>query len=201
MLDVKVSATRGAFTLRAEIMDAGFICLSGLNGSGKSSLLNIIAGKLKPDEGYVKINLRDVTDLPLESRGVVLVNPDSFIPHLDVEKHLRWGAAARKVTVDDSIIRSMKEHLGITYSGRVDRLSFGMRERVALATALLSRPKTLLVDEAFSNIDNRDAFIEAFRDLCRSGKVDLVHTTQQKTDASLADHHYDLVGGVSSRIF
>ena len=201
MLDVKVAVARGNFILKAEINDAGFICLSGLNGSGKSSLLNIIAGKLKPDEGYVKINSRDVTDLPLESREVVLVNPDSFIPHLDVEKHLKWGAAARRVNVDDSVIMGMKERLGITYSGRVDKLSFGMRERVALATALLSGPKALLVDEAFSNIDNREAFIEAFRDLCRSAKVDLVHTTQQKTDAKLADHHYDLVGGLCSRIF
>jgi molybdate/tungstate transport system ATP-binding protein len=201
MLDVKVSLSRGNFLLKAEIHDGGFVCLSGLNGSGKSTLLNIIAGKLKLDEGYVKINAKDVSGLPPEGREVVLVNPDSYIPHLQVEKHLLWGARARKVPVDYRAVDSLKAQLGIDYQGRVDTLSLGMRERVSLATALLSRPKVLLVDEAFSNIDNRFEFIEVFKGLCAKEGVDLVHTTQQKSDARIADHHYDMVDGTSTRVF
>lgn len=201
MIDVQVSLARPNFALRAEIHDRGFICLSGLNGSGKSTLLNIIAGKFKPDAGYVRINGRDVTRLPVEQREVVLVNPDSFIPHLVVEKHLRWGARARNLDVDEASVASLKEQLGIDYSGRVDALSLGMRERVALATALLSRPKVLLVDEAFSNIDHRNEFIDIFKGLCTAAGLDLVHTTQQKADASTADHHYDMVDGKSMKVF
>ncbi len=201
MLDVNVSLTRGSFTLHGEIHDAGSIFLSGLNGSGKSSLMNIIAGNLIPDAGYVKVNQTNITGLPVEQRGVVLVNPDSFIPHLDVEKHLRWGAGAKKLTLDEASVIETKELLGIDYAGRVDKLSLGMRERVALATALLSRPKVLLVDEAFSNIDNRAAFIQTFRNVCVGRSVDLVHTTQQKADADLSDHHYEIVKGLTSREF
>lgn len=200
MLDVKVSMTRGAFALKAEIHDSGFICLSGLNGSGKSSLLNIIAGTLKPSEGYIRINSKDVTGLPMEKREVVLVNPDSLIPHLGVDKHLTWGAEAKKVPVDRDTIKKVKDGLGISYTGRIDKLSLGMRERVSLATAYLSKPKVILVDEAFSNIDHRDDFIKSFSGLCREGAIDLVHTTQRKDDAMLADHHYDMVAGVSSRM-
>jgi molybdate/tungstate transport system ATP-binding protein len=201
MLEVHASLKRGLFALDAEIHDSGFICLSGLNGSGKSTMLNVIAGVLKPDEGYVRVDSKDVTKLPMEQRGVVLVNPDSFIPHLEADKHLAWGVSARKIQLDADTIGKTKLELGISYQGRVDKLSLGMRERVSLATALLSRPKAILVDEAFSNIDHREDFIRKFASLCKAESIDLVHTTQRTEDARLADHHYELTAGVSSRIF
>jgi molybdate/tungstate transport system ATP-binding protein len=200
-LEVQASLKRGLFTLKAEINDSGFICLSGLNGSGKSTLLNVIAGILKPDEGFVKVDSKDVTKKPMEQRGVVLVNPDSLIPNLVVDRHLVWGASAKKIQVDGRAIRRIKENLGISYLGRVDRLSLGMKERVSLATALLSKPEVILVDEAFSNIDHREDFIKTFASLCKSESIDLMHTTQRAEDALLADHHYELVAGTSSRIF
>ena len=201
MLEANVSLRRGLFTLKAEISDSGFICLSGLNGSGKSTLLNVIAGGLKPDAGFVKIGSKDVTKLPMEQRGVVLVTPDSLIPNLEVDRHLVWGASAKRTQVESETIRRIKEDLGITYHGRVDRLSLGMRERVSLATALLSKPKAILVDEAFSNVDHREDFIGSFASLCKAESVDLMHTTQRSEDASLADHHYELISGLSSKIF
>jgi len=192
---------RGLFNLDAEINDSGFICLSGLNGSGKSTLLNVIAGVLKPDAGFVKTGSKDVTKLPMEQRGVVLVTPDSLIPNLEVDRHLVWGVSAKKVRIDAEAITRTKEALGITYHGRVDRLSLGMRERVSLATALLSKPKAILVDEAFSNIDHREDFIRSFASLCKAETIDLMHTTQRSEDANLADHHYELVAGLTSKVF
>jgi len=200
MLEVQASLKRGLFTLKAEIKDSGFICLSGLNGSGKSTLLNVIAGILKPDEGFVKVDSKDVTKLPMERRGVILVSPDSLIPNLEVSRHLLWGASAKKIQVDNEAVSRIKENLGISYQGRVDRLSLGMRERVSLATALLSKPKAILVDEAFSNIDHREDFICTFASLCRTESIDLMHTTQRADDAVLADHHYQLTAGVSSKV-
>jgi molybdate/tungstate transport system ATP-binding protein len=201
MLEVQVSLKRGLFTLKAEILDSGFICLSGLNGSGKSTLLQIIAGILKPDQGHVRINSRDVVKLPTEQREVVLVNPDSLIPHLEVDRHLMWGASVKKIQVDHEVFNQVKETFGISFKGRVGRLSLGMRERVTLATALLSRPNVIMVDEAFSNIDHREDFISSFAALCKRASIDLVHTTQRTEDARLADHHYELQAGLSSRRF
>jgi len=201
MLQVRASLKRGLFNLDAEINDSGFICLSGLNGSGKSTLLNVIAGVLKPDAGFVKTGSKDVTKLPMEQRGVVLVTPDSLIPNLEVDRHLVWGVSAKKVHIDGESITRTKEALGITYHGRVDRLSLGMRERVSLATALLSKPKAILVDEAFSNIDHREDFIRSFASLCKAETIDLMHTTQRSEDANLADHHYELVAGLTSKVF
>ena len=137
----------------------------------------------------------------MEQRGVVLINPDSLIPHLQVDRHLAWGASAKRIQLDGESVRRIKEILGISYHERVDRLSLGMRERVSLATAFLSKPKAILVDEAFSNIDHREDFIESFAALCKTASIDLIQTTQRTEDAELADHHYELVAGASSRLF
>ena len=201
MIDATVTKAIGAFRLSAEIHDEGFICLSGKNGSGKSTLLKIIAGLLKPDTGSVKFGTTDVTRLSLERRGVVLVTPDSFIPHLGVDRHIRWGMRAKKLSHPESRISEVKGALGISFEGRVDRLSLGMRERVSLGTALLSEPMVLLVDEAFSNLDNKEATIRAFRGLCATRKTDVVFTTQTENEAGLADHHYSMEKGTSTRVF
>jgi molybdate/tungstate transport system ATP-binding protein len=200
LLDVEVSLKRRRFTLEAQIHDSGSICLSGPNGSGKSTLLNVIAGILKPSVGYIRVNSKDVTKLPIERRGVVLVNPESMIPHLDVERHLVWGAKVRHRVPSPELVREATDSLGITYSGRVDALSLGMRERVSLATALLAKPEVILVDEAFSNIDRRDGFIARYASMCKRDSIDLVFATQDPADASLAEHHYRIGGGVTVRV-
>ena len=92
MLDVRAKRKVGEFVLDAELHDEGFICLTGRNGSGKRTFLNVIAGLMPPDDGWVKVNNKDLTKVPLEKRGIVLVTPDSYIPHLTVDKHLQWGA-------------------------------------------------------------------------------------------------------------
>ncbi len=201
MIDVSVKKAFGAFNLKAEVHDQGFICLSGKNGSGKSTLLKVIAGQLKPDDGFVRLNSIEVTPKPIEERRIVLVTPDSYIPHLTVDAHLRWGMRARKVLHPEDFISEVREALRITYDGRVDSLSLGMRERVSLATALLSAPNVLLVDEAFSNLDDRDGFIQTYRRLCARGKADVIFTTQRKDEADGADHHYQMEDGNSVRLF
>jgi molybdate/tungstate transport system ATP-binding protein len=200
MIEVRVRKKLGEFQLDAELFDKGFICLAGQNGSGKTTLLKIISGIMAPDEGFVKLDSRDITSLPLEKRGVVLVAPDSYIPHLQVEKHLVWGARTRGVQVDHATVTKVKNALGISYETRLSRLSLGMRERVALATALLSQPRVVLIDETFSNIDNRDQFITEFRNLSSEASADVIFTTQFPEDSKLAEHKYVMEAGKAKRI-
>jgi len=200
VIDVSVKKTLGTFTLNARLQDEGFVCLSGKNGSGKSTLLRLIAGKLRPDEGFVKVNSVEVTSHPMEKRGVVLVTPDSYIPHFPVEKHLRWGASARGIRLAKDSVSATRAALGITYEGRMDKLSLGMRERVSLATAVLSHPSILLVDEAFAALDDKESLMSALRGLCSKQGVDVLFTTQEETDGNGADHHYLLQKGTSTRL-
>jgi molybdate/tungstate transport system ATP-binding protein len=202
MIEARVRKRLDDFMLDAELKDEGFIHLWGPNGAGKTTLLNVIAGVLAPDGGSVLVNSEDVTARPLERRGVVLVKQDSCLPHMSVETHLTWGAKARGVRVDEVYLEEVKRVLGVNFSGRVGNLSTGMRERVSLATALISAPKAILVDEVFSNLSGRTEFIEAYRSLSRSTKVDVLFTDQTGEVAPVSvDHSYRMDAGRATKEF
>jgi molybdate/tungstate transport system ATP-binding protein len=201
VIEAAVKKKRGSFKLDANVSDEHFICLTGKNGSGKTTLLNLIGGILTPDEGHVTLNSKNITNLPIERRRVSIITPDSCIPHLDVDRHMVWGAKNRGLNVEPDYITEVKTGLGINFDGKVRKLSLGMRERVTLATSLISRPELILVDETLSNIDNRRDFIDAFKDFTTKANIDVIFTTQSPEDSSEADHHYQLESGKSTRLF
>jgi molybdate/tungstate transport system ATP-binding protein len=201
MIDVRAKKKLGEFLLDAELHDEGFICLTGRNGSGKSTFLNIIAGVIPLDDGSVKLHSNDITNMPMENRGVVLVTPDSYIPHLSVNKHLVWGAKLVGRKLDPSYVEKVKSALGISYGDKLSKLSLGMRERVSLATVLLAKPRLILIDETFSNVDARDVFISEFRKLCSESNLEAIFTTQFQEDSSNADHQYLIEAGKMKKVF
>jgi molybdate/tungstate transport system ATP-binding protein len=137
----------------------------------------------------------------MERRKIVLVTPDSYIPHLRVDKHLVWGAKISGLKVEPAFVEKVKSKLGIKYADKVAKLSLGTRERVSLATALLSKPRLILVDETFSNIDSRDQFISAFRTLASESGIEVIFTTQFQDDAKNADHQYEMEAGRMTKVF
>jgi len=201
MIEAAVQKGYGEFSLDAAISEGGFICLAGRNGSGKTTFLRIVAGLTKPDRGHVKVGGRDVTDLPLERRSVVMVTPGSSIPSMRVDEHLRWGAKLKGVEVGGERLEAVKAALGIDFRGKVGKLSLGMRERVSLATALLSGPAGILVDEGFSNLHEREGFITAYRRLAAEAGIDVVFSTQDESDGKLAEHLYVMDDGRATRRF
>jgi molybdate/tungstate transport system ATP-binding protein len=200
MIELKAKKKLGSFFLDSELKDENFICLVGKNGSGKTSLLNIIAGVYKPDEGYVKINSETITDVSVEKKQVVLVTPDSCLPNMTVDNHLVWGAKLRRRHVEEKEVAEIKRNLGINYEGKVSKLSLGMKERVSLATALIAAPKVILIDEAFGNIDNRTEFINAYRVLARESMIDVIFSTQHAEDSECSDHLYRMEEGRTTKI-
>jgi len=195
LIDAKVCKRLGQFQLDAELRSDGTMCVAGRNGAGKTSLLRAIAGLLRIDEGHVRIGVLDVTALPVEKRGVVMVTPDSSLPSLDVDSHMMWGARLKGKRVGREELLRVKSNLGIDFSGPVRNLSLGMRERVSLATALLASPKAILVDEAFSSLHQRDEFIVSYSALAKETGIDLIFTSQDETDGRLADHLYSMANG------
>jgi len=201
MIEASVQKQFGQFSLDASMSETGFVCLAGKNGSGKTTFLRIIGGLTVPDGGQVKINGRDVTGMPLEKKGVVMVTPESTIPNLDVDGHLRWGAKLKRVEIRKDRLESVKAALGVDFQGKVGKLSLGMRERVSLATALLSAPAVILVDEAFSNLHEREKFISTYRLLATDARIDVVFSTQDESDGKLAEHLYALEDGRAMKMF
>ena len=197
MIEAKIRAHSGQFHLAAEVNGSGTICVAGKNGAGKTTLLRTMAGFLKIDEGQVLVRGQNVTRLPVEKRGIVLVTPGSAFQHLDVDSHLVWGRKLGKRIQEDQVSK-VKSELGIDFGGRVGKLSLGMRERVSLATALLAEPKAILVDEAFASLHNREEFITAYARLLVGANIDLVFSSQEAADGKLADILYLIDEGVTS---
>ena len=195
MIEANVRTLLGKFQLDAELNASGVTCLMGRNGSGKTTLLRAIAGFLRVEEGFVKIGGVDVTRFPIESRGVVMVTPSSCFPHMNVDPHLIWGARLRKTSPSSEEVSRVKSELGIDYGGPVRNLSLGMRERVALATALLASPKAILVDDVFTSLHQREEVIASYSRLVTERGIDLIFSCQDETDGWLAAQMYRMDNG------
>lgn len=150
-----VSAAKGRFTLhdvRFTLGDGEYGVVIGPAGSGKTTMLEVIAGLLAPQGGSVRLAGQDVRGVAPEHRQLGLVYQHAFLfPHLSVRENLSYGA------VSDAAAEEAAERFGVTalFARDVGGLSGGERQLVALARAVARRPRILLLDEPFSALDPR----------------------------------------------
>ncbi len=139
--------------------EAPVVAIFGASGSGKTSILEILAGIRHADEAYAVLGGRTLDDsargirIPAERRGLGWVPQDaSLFPHLSVEGNLRFGLSR---SGDTAPLRRAIEMLEIGHllGRRPAELSGGERQRVALARALASGPRGLLLDEPLASLD------------------------------------------------
>lgn len=197
MIEAIFSKRLGSFNLTASMSDSGFILLSGRNGAGKSTFLLTLAGQYVPDTGDIRVNGREVSRVPLESRRIAFVNQSTYFGHLTVKEHIMWGA--RGPEADERFNRVIKS-LAIVFDGKVGSLSLGQRIRVALATAIMSSPELLLIDEAISNLSERDEVLKELHSLSSGLGFDIVHASQDEEGGEAVDHRYHLVEGVMTKL-
>lgn len=187
---------------------AGTVALLGANGSGKSTVLEAIAGLIQPDAGELAIDDHTLfrsepprIALPPHRRGVGLLTQDpALFPHLDVLANAAFGPRSHGVTKDEAnrTARRMLELVGAAALAgrRATALSGGQAQRVALARALAVSPRLLLLDEPLAAVD-----VEARDEVRAALRVALAHTptvlvTHDISDAlRLADHAIVLQDG------
>lgn len=161
----------------------GITALFGRSGAGKTTIINAVAGLLRPDEGRIAFGedvLFDVarqTDMPPHARGLGYVFQDArLFPHLDVSENLQFGsryapADRPGATLDDVVALLGLETL---LSRAPGTLSGGEKQRVALGRALLSRPRMLLMDEPLASLDGpRKQEILPYLERLRDGPLGL----------------------------
>jgi sulfate/thiosulfate transport system ATP-binding protein len=141
-----------------EVEKGELFVLLGASGSGKSTILRMIAGLVDPDGGTIKIHGRDVTHLPPQARDVGLVFQNySIFRHMTVAQNIEFGLRIRRVKAAERRKRrdELLDLVGLAGLGSrfESQLSGGQRQRVALARALAYHPGVLLLDEPFGALD------------------------------------------------
>jgi len=196
MLEVDINHRLGAFELDVHFRSGrGLTALFGRSGAGKTSVVNVIAGLIRPERGRIVVDGSVLIDTehhiraPTHRRRVGYVfQEDRLFPHLTVRQNLlfgRWfapgsGPAARLDDVVDLL------GIGSLLDRRPSRLSGGEKQRVAIGRALLASPRLLLMDEPLASLDTRRKdeilpYIERLRD---QASVPIVYVSHAVAEVS-----------------
>jgi molybdate/tungstate transport system ATP-binding protein len=172
-----------------------FFVLLGPTGSGKTVLLESLAGLLPVAKGCIQIGGRNVTDLPPERRGIGIVYQDSALfPHLSVAENITFGVRYHNLSAGevgerlDRLVSALD--IGHLLPRGVTHLSGGEKQRVALARALVVAPALLLLDEPLSALDPnfREEIRDILKELHRTTAVTVLMVTHDFAEARyLAD--------------
>lgn len=185
---------------------AGLTALFGPSGAGKTSVLNMIAGLLRPDRGHVRVGAATLFDSaariavpPHRRRGGTVFQEARLFPHLNVRANLLYGhrlaaPADRWMTPEDAIAF-------LDIGGLLDRyprtLSGGEARRVAIGRALLSAPRFLLMDEPLSSLDEgrREEILRVIERIRDELRLPILYVTHESAEVRRLANHVVPIGG------
>jgi ABC-type multidrug transport system ATPase subunit len=182
-----------------EVRAGEVVALVGPNGAGKSTALRILTGIVRPDAGSGRLNGFDVVREPERARALVGYVPQrlAFADHVTVADLCRLVAGLRGAPAGDAFRTLDEVVLGERRTSRVRDLSGGQRQRLALALALIGRPRAMVLDEPSISLDAEGAGIvcAAIASARARGAAVLFSSHQVHEVASLADRVVVLVDG------
>jgi ABC-2 type transport system ATP-binding protein len=195
-LTKRYAAVTALADLTAQVRPGRVTAFLGANGSGKTTSMRVLLGLSAPDAGSATIGGRRYVDLPDPLRVVGAVLDQGFHPNRSARNHLRIVAAQARVP--RSRVEQSLELVELTSAAgrRVGGFSLGMRQRLALAAALIGDPSVLVLDEPFNGLDpagiaTMRAFLRRFAD--DGGNVFLsshllAEVAHSADDAIIIDH-------------
>jgi putative spermidine/putrescine transport system ATP-binding protein len=189
--------------IQIDIEKEEFIAFLGPSGCGKTTTLRMIAGFVGIDEGEVWLEGRRIDNLPARSRQTAMVFQDyALYPHMTVAENVGFGlkmrkvqAAERSARIDKALATVKLDHVKDKYP---NELSGGMKQRVAVARAIVVEPKVLLLDEPLSNLDAklRKELRQSLRELHNEIGITTILVTHDLEEAFfLADRVVLMNGG------
>ena len=180
-----------------------FIAITGVSGSGKTSLLRIICGLEKPNDGEVHLDnnilLNDKISIPTEKRNIGLVIQEKVLfPHLNVKKNIEFGISTKNNKQD--ISKDIMEKLNILDLAKKypHELSGGESQRVALGRSIVMKPKVLMFDEPFTGLDKelKIKIYPIIKSILLKNEITAIMVTHDLNEVkALADQCYNLKKG------
>lgn len=189
MLKCNIEKKLNHFVLNAEfIVENQILCIMGESGSGKTSILNSIAGLLTPDKGEIilddNILFSDTINLKPQERNIGYVFQDyALFPNMSVKDNIFF------MNPDKNYTNSLIEKLGIEYilGNFPNTLSGGEKQKVSIVRALANKPRLLLMDEPFSSIDEKfkNKFYEELIEIKKSLGIPIIMVTHNRHEAEI----------------
>ena len=189
--------------LNLSINKGQFIAITGVSGSGKTSLLRIICGLEKPNDGEVHLDnnilLNDKISIPTEKRNIGLVIQEKVLfPHLNVKKNIEFGISTQNNKQD--ISKDIMEKLNILDLAKKypHELSGGESQRVALGRSIVMKPKVLMFDEPFTGLDKelKIKIYPTIKSILLKNEITAIMVTHDLNEVkALADQCYNLKNG------
>lgn len=185
------------------VRESEIVFLYGPSGSGKSTLLELMAGVLKSQSGELLVCGRDLAQMSLsdldrfraENIGYIFQS-FNLIPYLSVLENIILPFLFQKNNVDQVELHNLIKNLGLkSYIDRpVSQLSVGQQQRVAVARALIKKPKIILADEPTSALDynHRENFLKILFDLCRAHGTTVLFVSHDLSIEKLFDRSISL---------
>jgi molybdate transport system ATP-binding protein len=214
MLDIQVARRQGSFRVDAAFQanSTGITALFGPSGAGKTSVINMVAGLIRPDTGRIVVQDRALfdsehrIDLSPEKRSIGYIFQDGrLFPHLTVRGNLTYGMKLtpprrRYVEFDQAVHLLGIEQL---LDRRPANLSGGEKQRVAIGRALLTSPRLLLMDEPLSSLDKarKEEVLPFIAKLPRAFKTPILYVTHSFDEIQrLADRLVLMEAGRSTAV-
>jgi iron(III) transport system ATP-binding protein len=177
--------------------------LLGPSGCGKTTLLRHIAGFYMPEEGRIFFDDEDVTRIPPHKRNTgMMFQSYALWPHLTVARNVAFGLEERRVPraeIKERVARALADvHMEAYGERKIAQLSGGQQQRIALARALVIRPRCLLLDEPLSNLDAklRLEMRSEIRRICKEFGLTAIYVTHDQKEAlSISDRMAILENG------
>ncbi len=189
--------------LNLSINKGQFIAITGVSGSGKTSLLRIICGLEKPNYGEVHLDnnilLNDKISIPTEKRNIGLVIQEKVLfPHLNVKKNIEFGISTKNNKQD--ISKDIMKKLNILDLAKKypHELSGGESQRVALGRSIVMKPKVLMFDEPFTGLDKelKIKIYPIIKSILLKNEITAIMVTHDLNEVkALADQCYNLKNG------
>jgi putrescine transport system ATP-binding protein len=172
----------------------------GRSGSGKTTLLKIVAGLEGYDGGQVRLAGRLLDGVPPERRGTVYLYQEPLLfPHLNVFDNVAFGLQVQRLPRDEITERVEQTITSLGLKGHEakhpDQLSGGQRQRVSFGRALIIRPRLLLLDEPFGNLDpeTRRTMQELFKRVAAEYRITSLFVTHDLKEALLVGDRFGFI--------